>query len=38
MTATMKAMVLRHPGAPLQMETRPLPVPGPGELRLRVEA
>jgi alcohol dehydrogenase, propanol-preferring len=34
----MKAMVLRRPGAPLVLEERPLPAPGPGELRLRVEA
>jgi len=35
---TMKAMVLRRPGTPLVMEERPLPAPGDGELRLRVEA
>ncbi len=34
----MKAMVLRAPNTPLVMEERPLPIPGPGELRLRVEA
>nr|WP_330083468.1 zinc-dependent alcohol dehydrogenase family protein [Methylocystis iwaonis] len=38
MTETMKAMVLRRPNTPLVMEERPLPAPGPGELRLRVEA
>jgi propanol-preferring alcohol dehydrogenase len=37
MTA-MRAMVLRRPNAPLEMEERPLPEPGAGELRLRVEA
>jgi propanol-preferring alcohol dehydrogenase len=34
----MKAMVLRQPGQPLQLEERPDPVPGPGEVRLRVAA
>ena len=34
----MQAMVLREPGRPLQMEERPTPPPGPGELRLRVLA
>ncbi|QGM99511.1 zinc-dependent alcohol dehydrogenase family protein [Methylocystis parvus] len=34
----MKAMVLRRPNTPLVMEARPLPAPGLGELRLRVEA
>ncbi len=34
----MRAMVLRRPGTQLVMEERPLPAPGPGELRLRVEA
>jgi len=34
----MKAMVLHAPGQPLHMEERPDPVPGPGEIRLRVEA
>jgi propanol-preferring alcohol dehydrogenase len=38
MTETMKAMTLRAPRTPLVMEERPLPAPGPGELRLRVEA
>ncbi|MDJ0450113.1 zinc-dependent alcohol dehydrogenase family protein [Methylocystis sp. JR02] len=38
MTETMKAMVLRRSNTPLVMEERPLPAPGPGELRLRVEA
>lgn len=35
---TMKAMVLREPGAPLALETRPDPEPGPGEIAVRVEA
>lgn len=35
---TMRAMVLRKPNTPLVMEDRPLPAPGAGELRLRVEA
>lgn len=34
----MRAMVLQGPGQPLRLETRALPEPGPGELRLRVEA
>lgn len=38
----MKAMVLFGPGpveeAPLRMVDRPLPIPGPGEIRLRVRA
>jgi propanol-preferring alcohol dehydrogenase len=34
----MKAMVLHAPGQPLQMEQRPDPVPGPGEVRLRIAA
>ena len=34
----MKAMVLQRPGQPLQLEERPLPQPGPGEVRLRVLA
>ncbi|MCF3975101.1 zinc-dependent alcohol dehydrogenase family protein [Paracoccus salsus] len=34
----MGAMVLRRTGAPLVWEERPLPQPGPGEVRLRVEA
>ena len=38
MAATMKAMVLHGPGQSLVEEARPLPVPGPGEVRLRVEA
>jgi len=34
----MRAMVLRRPGTPLVLEERLVPAPGPGELRLRVEA
>ena len=34
----MTAMVLRQPGQPLVLEERPLPEPGPGEVRLRVLA
>lgn len=34
----MKAMVLRAVGQPLQLETRPSPQPGPGEIVVRVEA
>lgn len=34
----MKAMVLHGSGGPLLMEQRPDPVPGPGEIRVRVEA
>ncbi|MFH6783297.1 MULTISPECIES: zinc-dependent alcohol dehydrogenase family protein [Methylobacterium] len=34
----MDAMVLHRIGFPLVRETRPDPVPGPGEVRLRVEA
>lgn len=34
----MRAMVLRAPGAPLTMETRPTPQPGAGEVLVRVAA
>jgi propanol-preferring alcohol dehydrogenase len=34
----MRAMVLHQPGQPLRLEERPDPVPGPGEVRLRVLA
>ncbi len=34
----MRAMVLHAPGQPLRLEIRPDPPPGPGEVRLRVEA
>ena len=36
--ATMRAMVLKVPGGPLVLEERPLPEPGPGEIRLEVLA
>jgi propanol-preferring alcohol dehydrogenase len=34
----MKAMNLERPGTPLALVERPDPLPGPGEIRLRVEA
>jgi propanol-preferring alcohol dehydrogenase len=34
----MKAMVLRNLGSPLMMEERPLPSPGQGEIRVKVDA
>lgn len=34
----MKAMVLERPGAELVLVERPNPIPGPGEIRLKVEA
>jgi propanol-preferring alcohol dehydrogenase len=34
----MKAMILERPGTPLALVERPDPLPGPGEIRLRVEA
>ncbi|KLK92257.1 alcohol dehydrogenase [Microvirga vignae] len=34
----MRAMVLREQRAPLALEERPLPMPSPGEIRIRVEA
>jgi len=34
----MRAMVLREPRLPLELERRPDPEPGAGEVRLRVEA
>ncbi|CAM3615467.1 Alcohol dehydrogenase [Bordetella sputigena] len=34
----MEAMVLRSPGAPLVRESRPLPQPGAGQVRIRIEA
>ena len=34
----MRAMVLHAPGEALRLEQRPDPQPGPGELRLRIEA
>jgi propanol-preferring alcohol dehydrogenase len=38
MDATMRAMVLEAPGAPLQTRTLPIPQPRPGEVLLRVHA
>ncbi len=38
MATTMRAMVLHRPGTPLVAERRPLPEPGPGEVRIRVLA
>lgn len=38
MTATMRAMVLHHPGEPLRPERLPMPEPGPGEVRVRIAA
>ena len=37
-STTMTAMALYAPHAPLVMETRPMPAPGPSEIRLKVEA
>ncbi len=34
----MKAMVLKQPGRPLELEQLPLPEPGPGQIRIRVLA
>jgi alcohol dehydrogenase, propanol-preferring len=34
----MRAMVFRQPGAPLVLEERPSPEPGPGQVRVSVEA
>lgn len=34
----MKAAVIREPGEPLVIEERPVPVPGPGEVLVKVEA
>ncbi|MCX5514650.1 zinc-dependent alcohol dehydrogenase family protein [Kaistia algarum] len=34
----MRAMVLHAVGQPLVLEERPVPLPGPGEIRVRVEA
>lgn len=35
---TMRAMVLRRPGVPLELAVLPRPQPGPGQLQIRVEA
>lgn len=37
-SGVMKAAVIRELGAPLSIEERPVPVPGPGEVLVRVEA
>ena len=34
----MRAMIFTRPGAPLRLEARPIPLPGPGQLLLRVHA
>ena len=34
----MRAMVLRRIGGPLELDERPDPEPGAGEIRVRVEA
>lgn len=34
----MRAMILKRPGLPLELEERAVPVPGKGELRVKVEA
>jgi D-arabinose 1-dehydrogenase-like Zn-dependent alcohol dehydrogenase len=36
--AKMRAMVVREPGGPLAAEERDIPVPGPEEMRIRVQA
>lgn len=38
MTKTMKAAVVRQLGQPLVVEERPIPVPGPGEVLIRILA
>lgn len=38
MTTTMKAAVVRQFGAPLSIEHRPVPTPGPGEVLIRIQA
>lgn len=38
MTATMRAVELPAVGAPLRLVERPVPEPGPGEVRVRVQA
>lgn len=37
-STTMRAMVFRGPGTPLKMEKLPRPVPGPGQIQIRIEA
>ncbi|MFA7061422.1 MAG: zinc-dependent alcohol dehydrogenase family protein [Pedobacter sp.] len=34
----MRTMIFTQPGAPLRLEARPIPLPGPGQLLLRVHA
>ncbi|MGB5219547.1 MAG: alcohol dehydrogenase catalytic domain-containing protein, partial [Polyangiales bacterium] len=34
----MKAMVVREAGGPFELEERDIPAPGPGEVRIKVEA
>ena len=34
----MRAMIFTRPGAPLRLEARPIPLPGPGQLLLHVHA
>ncbi len=36
--AKMRAMVVRKRGGPLEAEERDIPVPGPEEIRIRVQA
>lgn len=36
--ATMRAVQVAKPGGPLELVTRPLPEPGPGQVRIRVAA
>lgn len=38
MKATLRAMLLERPGAPLREAERPMPVPGAGQVLIRVEA
>ena len=38
MTGTMRAVDIAAVGAPLRLVERPIPEPGPGEVRVRVEA
>lgn len=38
MTAMMRAAVLTAPGAPLQLQSVPRPVPGPGKILIRLQA
>ena len=34
----MRAIEIASPGAPLELVERPLPQPGPGQVRIRVQA